>query len=177
MTQVTAPQAYGSLSEDATLTLERLLPGSIDRVWAYLTESDLRKQWLAAGTMEMRVGAPVELVWRNNELMEDPGQRPEGFGEEHRMDSEITELDPPHRLSISWGSTGGVTFELEPVGDMVRFTLTHRRIPDRSIMLNVSAGWHAHLDVLAARLAGEEPAPFWDRWAALKAEYEPRLPV
>jgi uncharacterized protein YndB with AHSA1/START domain len=177
MNQTIDPDTYGTLSEDATLTLERLLPGSIDRVWAYLTESDLRRQWLAAGTMEMRVGAPVELVWRNNELMEDPGQPPEGFGEEHRMESEITELDPPRRLSISWGSTGGVTFELEPVGDMVRFTLTHRRIPDRSIMLNVSAGWHAHLDVLAARLASDEAPPFWDNWAALKADYDKRLPA
>lgn len=176
MTQLATSDPYGALSEDATLTLERLLPGSIDRVWAYLTESDLRRQWLAAGTMEMRVGAPVELVWRNNELMENPGQPPEGFGGEHRMESEITELDPPHRLSISWGSTGGVTFELEPVGDMVRFTVTHRRIPDRSIMLNVSAGWHAHLDVLEARLAGREPEPFWDHWTELKAEYERRLP-
>ena len=177
MTQVAAPEAFGALSEDATLTLERLLPGSIDRVWAYLTESDLRRQWLAAGTMEMQVGAPVELVWRNNELMENPGQPPEGFGGEHRMESEITELDPPHRLSISWGSTGGVTFELEPVGDMVRFTVIHRRIPDRSIMLNVSAGWHAHLDVLAARLTGEQPQPFWNDWASLKAEYDRRLPA
>ena len=177
MTQMTAPNPYGALSEDATLTLQRLLPGSIDRVWAYLTESDLRRQWLAAGTMEMRVGAPVELVWRNSELMDNPGQRPEGFGEEHRMESEITELDPPYRLSISWGSTGGVTFELEPVGDMVRFTLTHRRIPDRSIMLNVSAGWHAHLDVLAARLEEEEPKPFWDNWTSLKADYEKRIPA
>lgn len=177
MTQMTAPNPYGALSEDATLTLQRLLPGSIDRVWAYLTESDLRRQWLAAGTMEMRVGAPVELVWRNNQLMDNPGQAPEGFGDEHRMESEITELDPPYRLAISWGSTGGVTFELEPVGDMVRFTLTHRRIPDRSIMLNVSAGWHAHLDVLAARLKGEEPTPFWDHWASLKADYEKRIPA
>jgi uncharacterized protein YndB with AHSA1/START domain len=177
MTQTTAPNPYGALSEDATLTLQRLLPGSIDRVWAYLTESDLRRQWLAAGTMEMRVGAPVELVWRNNELMDNPGQPPEGFGAEHRMQSEITELDPPYRLAISWGSTGGVTFELEPVGDMVRFTLTHRRIPDRSIMLNVSAGWHAHLDVLTARLEGEDPAPFWDRWASLKTDYEKRIPA
>ena len=175
MTQAITTGAYGTLSDDATLTLERLLPGSIDRVWAYLTESDLRKQWLAAGTMEMNVGAPVELVWRNSELMENPGTRPDGFGEEHRMESEITELDPPYRLSISWGTTGGVTFELEPVGDMVKFTVTHRRIPDRSIMLNVSAGWHSHLDVLAARLAGEEPEPFWDRWVGLKAEYERRL--
>ena len=91
------------------------------------------------------------------------------------MDDEITELDPPRRLSISWGNTGGVTFELEPVGDMVRFTVTHHRIPDRSIVLNISAGWHAHLDVLAARLSGEEPKPFWDHWAALKAEYAKRL--
>lgn len=177
MTQLATPDAYGALSEDATLTLQRLLPGSIDRVWAYLTESDLRQQWLAAGAMEMRVGASVELVWRNNELMENPGEPPEGFGEEHRMESEITELDPPYRLSISWGSTGGVTFELEPVGDMVRFTVTHRRIPDRSIMLNVIAGWHAHLDVLAARLAGKEPEPFWDHWSALKTEYAERLPA
>ena len=176
MSQVETSEEYGSLSEDATLTLERLLPGSIDRVWAYLTESDLRRQWLAAGTMEMRIGAPVELIWRNSELMEEPGQPPEGFGGEHRMASEITELDPPYRLSISWGSTGGVTFELEPVGDMVRFTVTHRRIPDRSTMLNIGAGWHAHLDILAARLAGEKPEPFWDRWASLKAEYDRRLP-
>jgi uncharacterized protein YndB with AHSA1/START domain len=176
MSQVETSEEYGSLSEDATLTLERLLPGSIDRVWAYLTESNLRRQWLAAGTMEMRIGAPVELIWRNSELMEEPGQPPEGFGGEHRMASEITELDPPYRLSISWGSTGGVTFELEPVGDMVRFTVTHRRIADRSTMLNIGAGWHAHLDILAARLAGEKPEPFWDRWASLKAEYDRRLP-
>jgi len=177
MTQTATSGAYGALGEDATLTLERLLPGSIDRVWAYLTESDLRRQWLAAGAMEMRLGAPVELVWRNNDLTDPPGNKPDGFGDEHRMECEITELDPPHRLAITWGSTGGVTFDLEPVGDMVRFTVTHRRIPDRSIMLNVSAGWHAHLDVLAARLAGEDPAPFWDHWAALKVEYADRLPA
>jgi len=175
MTQAATTQPFGVLTEPATLTLERLLPGSVDRVWAYLTESDLRRQWLAAGTMEMRVGAPVELVWRNSELSDPPGDRPEGFGEEHRLESEITELDPPRRLSISWGNTGGVTFELEPVGDMVRFTVTHHRIPDHSTALNVSAGWHAHLDVLATRLAGEEPKPFWDHWVALKAEYAKRL--
>jgi len=175
MNQAIEADAFGVLSEDATLTLERLLPGSIDRVWAYLTQSDLRRQWLAAGSMEMRVGSRLELVWRNDELSKDDGGRPEGFGEEHRMESEITELDPPYRLSISWGSTGGVTFELEPVGDMVRFTVTHHRILDRSTMLNVSAGWHAHLDVLAARLEGMEPEPFWGHWAKLKAEYDQRL--
>ena len=175
MTQSATAQPFGVLTEPATLTLERLLPGSVDRVWAYLTESDLRRQWMASGIMDMRVGGKVELVWRNQELTNPPGERPEGFGEEHRLESEITELDPPYRLGISWGSTGGVTFELEPVGDMVRFTVTHHRIPDHGTALNISAGWHAHLDVLAARLAGEEPKPFWDHWVALKAEYAQRL--
>jgi uncharacterized protein YndB with AHSA1/START domain len=175
MTQVATPDAFGALTEPATLTLQRLLPGSVDRVWAYLTESDLRRQWMASGVMDMRVGGKVELVWRNQELTNPPGERPEGFGEEHRLESEITELDPPYRLGISWGTTGGVTFELEPVGDMVRFTVTHHRIPDPAMRLNISAGWHAHLDVLAARLAGEEPKPFWDHWVALKAEYAKRL--
>ena len=177
MTELATSQEYGVLTAPTTLTIERLLPGSIDRVWAYLTESDLRRQWLAAGTMEMRVGSPVELVWRNNELMDNPGTPPEGLDGRHEMQSEITELEPPHRLAFTFGNAGEVTFDLEPVGDMVRLTLTHRRLPDRATMLKVSAGWHAHIDVLAARLGGEEPPPFWDNWVALKAEYERRLPA
>ena len=92
---------YGALTEPATLTIQRLMPGPIERIWAYLTESDLRRQWLAAGPMEMQVGTPFELVWRNDELTDPPGQRPAGFPEEHRMQSRITELDPPRRLAFS----------------------------------------------------------------------------
>jgi uncharacterized protein YndB with AHSA1/START domain len=169
---------FGVLAEQGTLTVKRLLPGSIDRVWAYLTESDLRRQWLAAGSMEMKQGARFELVWRNDQLTDPPGNKPDGFGDEHRMEAEITELDPPHKLSFTWGSTGGVSFELEPAGDKVLLTLTHRRIPERSTQLNISAGWHAHLDVLAARLAGDtHPVPFWDHWSGLKSEYEQRIPA
>jgi uncharacterized protein YndB with AHSA1/START domain len=171
------PDAYGVVTEPATLTIQRMLPGPIERVWAYLTESDLRRKWLAAGEMELKVGAPFEFVWRNNELTNPPGKRPEGFGEEHRMESRITELDPPRKLKIGWGKgTGDVSFELEPRGGKVLLTLIHRRMPDRGTTLGVSAGWHAHLDVLAARLAGEEPEPFWDRWSRLKAEYDQRIP-
>ena len=177
MNLLAKPDAFGTLIEPATLRIQRLLPGPIDRIWAYLTESDLRRQWLAAGTMEMAVGSPFELVWRNAELTDPPGRRPEGFGEEHRMEGEVTELDPPRKLCISWGKTGGVTFELEPAGNEVMLTVIHRRLPDRSTMLNVSAGWHAHLDVLAARAAGKAAGPFWDHWVRLKAEYDQRLPA
>jgi hypothetical protein len=56
-------------------------------------------------------------------------------------------------------------------------TMVHSRLPDRNTMLNVGAGWHMHLDILAARLTGGTPAPFLDGWAQLKSEYDVRLPV
>lgn len=168
--------AYGELTEPDTLTIRRLLPGPIDRVWAYLTESDLRRKWMAAGEMEMRLGGAFDLTWRNDELTSPPGTRPAGFGPEHSMQGRITELDPPYHLGITWGSTGGVAFELEQQGRNVLLTVTHRRVADRATLLNVSAGWHAHLDLLAARIGGTEPGPFWDHWSGLKTEYESRIP-
>lgn len=177
MNEVAMIDSYGVLIEPATLRIERLLPGPIDRVWAFLTQSDLRRQWLAAGEMPLEVGGEFELVWRNGELNDEPSERPVAFPEEHRMQSRVTEFDPPRMLAITWGSTGGVTFELEPQGEQVLLTLTHHRVPDRQTLLNVSAGWHAHLDTLAARASGEPPAPFWERWSRLKEEYDSRLPA
>jgi uncharacterized protein YndB with AHSA1/START domain len=178
MTDRPTPDSYGALTGPATLKIQRLLPGPIERVWAYLTESELRRKWLAAGQMEMKVGAAVELVWRNDELTNPPGQRPTGFGDEHRMQSRITELDPPRKLAIAWQGSGDVSFELEPRGNHVLLTVIHRRLPDRATLLMVGAGWHMHLDILVARATGkEEPAPFWDGWSRLKKEYDQRLPA
>lgn len=177
MNDLATTGSYGVLSEPATLTIERVLPGPIERVWAYLTESDLRRKWLASGDMQMKVGSTVDFVWRNDELSDPPGKRPPNFPEDHRMQCQITELDPPHKLAITWGSTGGVTFKLKAQGKDVLLTLIHHRIPERSILLNVSAGWHMHLDILVARARGEEPQPFWDGWARLKKDYDKRLPA
>jgi len=177
MTERETPDAYGVLTEPATLKIQRLLPGPIERIWRYLTEGDLRRQWLAAGPMEMNVGAPFELVWRNDELTNPPGRRPAGFSDEHRMQSRIVELDPPRKLVIAWGGSGDVSFELEPRGSEVLLTVIHRRLPDRTTMLKVGAGWHMHLDVLAARAMGKEPEPFWDGWSRLREEYDLRMPA
>lgn len=175
MKAILAENNYGVLTEPATLTIERRLPGPVDRLWSYLTDGDLRRQWLAAGAMEQVVGAPVELVWRNDELTDPPGTRPEGFGEEHRMACEIVAVDAPRLLSISWGSTGGVTFTLREDGDEVLLTIVHKRVEDPAVLLNVSTGWHAHLDMLEARLRGRAPAPHWDNFAQLRSAYAERL--
>ena len=85
MNAVANPDAYGVVTEPATLTIQRVLPGSVERAWDYLTRSDLRRQWLAAGDMELRAGGAFEFVWRNDELNGPAGQRPDGFPDEHRM--------------------------------------------------------------------------------------------
>ena len=171
------PSAYGALTGPAELTIQRLLPGPIERVWAYLTDSDLRKQWLASGDMQMSVGAPFEFVWRNDELSNPPAKRPEGFSAEHRMQSEIVEVDPPRKITFTWAPRGEVTFELNPQGSKVLLTVIHRRISDRANTLKVSAGWHMHLDIWVARANDQTPAPFWDGWARLQQEYDRRLPA
>ena len=176
MTDTITLDAYGALIEPATLKYERLLPGPIERVWAFLTESELRRQWLASGEMEMKAGSTFTLHWRNDELTEPPGRRPDGLDGVHSMESRITELDPPRKLAIAWKGSGDVSFELEPKGGQVLLTVIHRRIPDRATMVKVGGGWHKHLDILVDRLAGRAPTPFWDDWARLKGEYDQRLP-
>ena len=177
MNQLAIIDPYGVLVEPTTMRLQRLLPGPVERIWAYLTDSELRRKWLASGDMPMKVGGTFELVWRNDEITEPAGARPAEFGEEMRMESRVTDLDPPHRISFAWGGSGDVSFELEPRGDQVLLTITHRNLADRDTMLMIGAGWHIHLDVLVGELTGSRAEPFWDGWKRLRKEYDQRLPA
>ena len=44
------------------LRFERTLPASVDTVWKYLTESDLRARWFMGGSIDPRVGGSRILV-------------------------------------------------------------------------------------------------------------------
>jgi uncharacterized protein YndB with AHSA1/START domain len=171
-----AVAGFGEMIDPTTLKIQRMLPGSVERVWDYLTKSDLRRQWFAAGDMEMKTGASFELIWRNNELTNPPGKLPEGFSGSHQMTSTITVCDPPRKLAFTWGmgATGEVTFTLEPRGERTLLTVVHTGL-NRDMSSKVGPGWHAHIDVLAARMAGTEPEPFWDNWSRLHKVYESRL--
>ncbi len=176
MTDASLTEAHGHLSDATTLTMQRLLPGPIERVWAWLTESDLRARWLASGEMPLRAGSDFTLTWRNDDLTDPPGARPEGMSEVHSAGCRVLEAVPPTRLRYEWSGVGEVTFDLKPAGDKVLLTLTHARLAGRGRILAVSAGWHAHLDVLEARLTGAVPRPHWDNWRALRDVYEARIP-
>ncbi len=171
---------FGEYPTGDSLQIQRFLPGPIERVWEYLTDSELRRQWLASGEMRPEVGSAFEFVWRNTELDGNPvrgaaADDPECAVEEHRMGSEIVIWEPPHRLAFTWNKSGNVTITLEARNDEVLLTLTHVRLPDEGTIVGVSAGWHAHLDYLVARLAETEPVPFWDNHNRLQEAYEKRV--
>ena len=82
--------------EPSTLKVERLLPGPIERVWAYLTESDKRATWLAAGEFDLRVGGRIRLEFNNDKL---PGaEKRQGKGQ-GRFEGVITRLEPMRLLA------------------------------------------------------------------------------
>jgi len=174
---------YGMIIETGTLRIQRLLPGPIERVWAYLTESDKRATWLAAGEMKLENGAQVELVFRNSELTGEHEQTPAKYKHLNCSVSNvghITCLFPPRLLSFTWAEQGQsrpseVTFELTEQGKAVLLTVTHRRLANRDEMLSVAGGWHTHLDILVDRLHNRQPQPFWSTHTRLEEEYRARL--
>ncbi len=173
----TPESAYATMLDPTTLALSRRLPGPVERVWAYLTDSKLRRQWLAAGELRWEVGSPVEFVWRNDELSSSSIQRPAGFPEEQRMEGSVTEIIPSRKLAIAWDGFGEVSYELEREGGDVLLTMIQRHLPAREVIVMFASGSHAHLDILAACLTGAERPSFWDQWTRLQTEYESRIPA
>ncbi len=171
---------FGTVPEAGTIRFERLLPGPIERAWAYLTEPEKRGKWLASGPMELRVGGKFELIWRNSGLSPRKEKIPEKYQQfepEARMSGRITRCESPRLLSHTWeGGDSEVTYELTPRGGSVLLVLTHRRIASRKDMLSFGPGWHTHLGILKDLLNGEVPSPFWSAFAALESEYEKRIP-
>jgi uncharacterized protein YndB with AHSA1/START domain len=172
---------YVTLPAPDTLRIERLLPGPIERVWSYLTDSGKRGRWLASGAVEQHVGGLVEHVFRNSELTENDDPPPEkyaAYAGETRMQGRVTACEPPRLLAYTWGGVAGdseVTFELADRGDKVLLVVTHSRVSTHDDLLGASAGWHTHLDILVARLADHVPPRFWATHTRLEAEYAQRF--
>ncbi len=148
-----------------TIRVERLLPAPIERAWDYLTKPERLRGWLAEGEMDLRAGGQVELCF-------DAGEAPDRAKAGATIRGVVTRIEPPRALAYTWTDApedrppaerpvpdSEVSFELEPRDQHVRLALTHRRLPP-AFLPNCAAGWHTHLDILLARLRGEEPEPF-----------------
>lgn len=174
---------YGERLGQGSVRFRRTLPGPIDRVWAYLTESDKRAKWLAAGETELKKGGRVTLAFDHRQLSPLPDEKPPAkyadMPEQVTFTGVVTRCEPPRLLAYTWvgeDEASEVCYELEETGDRVVLTLTHTKLGSRSDEVGVLGGWHAHLDILEDVLAGREPAPFWRRFKPLDAHYDDTVP-
>ena len=156
--------AHAILQKPSTIRYERLLPGPIERVWAYLTDSKKRATWLAAGEFDLRLGGRIELHFDNEQISDEvapPNARGRG---KHSATGVITRLEPMRALAHTWSWDGGeseVLYELEPRGKDVLLVI-HHRLPDiRDLWMAVGGGWEAHTGILADQLSGVKPRGFW----------------
>lgn len=167
---------YGTLTAPDTIRFERLLPGPIERVWAFITESEKRARWLAGGDMPLKVGASFQLRFRHADLTPHDEVTPAKYKAIENgmtLDFKVTACEPPRLLSHTWperDADSEVTYELMAEGDAVRLVLTHRRL-SRETMHEVGPGWHAHLAILTAHITGETPPPFWQTHERLVPDY------
>jgi uncharacterized protein YndB with AHSA1/START domain len=125
------------------VSIERLFPVPVERVWYALTDSQMIKQWLmATDDFEAKVGARFTLRDQPH-----PGFR--GY-----VECQVLELSPPHRMVWSWSSAEGaaptrLVIELEADGAATRLTLRHTGDADERTVRGTTDGWPRKLEQLA----------------------------
>jgi uncharacterized protein YndB with AHSA1/START domain len=144
----------------AEVVFERRFDASRERVWLALTDPQELAGWLAPAEIDLRVGGTV--VFR--------------FDEDNVERGTITELREPELIAYTWNegkSDSIVRFELEPDGDGTQLRLRHT-FEGEADLPSYGGGWHHHLELLVAQIAGKPIA--WDtiRYRELKSEYERR---
>ena len=167
-----------TLIPPSTVRIERLLPGPVERVWAYLTESKKRATWLAAGEFDLRVGGKIELIFENDKLSDEKAPAGARAGGTRKFEGRITRLEPLRALGYSWnwdGRDSEVLYELTPQGKDVLLVIHHRLPEDRELNIAVGGGWGTHTGILADQLNGVKPRGFWSTHAQLMKEFAASL--
>jgi uncharacterized protein YndB with AHSA1/START domain len=148
-----------------TIRLERTLDAPIDKVWRYLTEADLRRDWFMGGT-DATAGGEFELLNDHDNLSDDKDVAyPESYAPYKGTvwSEKVIRFEPPRLLETTFqgGKNGTVTYELSAQGDKTRLVLTHSGIVSGSGAQDFGSGWNSHLTVLEERLAGRGVKDFW----------------
>jgi uncharacterized protein YndB with AHSA1/START domain len=145
------------------LRYERALPHRAERVWAALTRPERLATWLAACDRDL--GATGGYAFHF---------------EDSSAHGSVIRAEPPTLLEYTlleytWSSPDApeslLRWELRPDGDAAcTLVLTHVP-PVRDRTPELAAGWHSHLDSLAAVLAGGSGEWQHDRWRRLRDGY------
>jgi uncharacterized protein YndB with AHSA1/START domain len=146
----TAVTDKAEMTRVPAVRFERMLPGPMERIWDFLSDTDRLPAWYGEGVIEPRLGGSVLLM-------------------SGHVRGVIARWQPPRRLTYSWNvfengedrspyPESYLTIELEPRGGDVLLTLTHLPVLERFEKQN-AMGWHTYLDMLEAAVRGEPPEP------------------
>jgi uncharacterized protein YndB with AHSA1/START domain len=164
-TTLTPDGTLETRGDSYVMRFERRLRHPLRRVWAALTEPRHIVEWLAAAELDLAPGGRIRLEWLNAE----PG--------EFVATGTITRLDPPRLIEYDTDHHGRLTWALQPEGDGCVLSLTCTIPTDAAEATRQLAGWHVHLDLLAAALDGT-PRDWsrWtdDEWKIVHARYQER---
>ena len=142
----------------------RVIPRSVETVWAALTVPERLAEWLGApADLDLRVGGRYFV-----RFADAPG--------DDGVYGVITAFEPPRLLAYDWDDTGGDTnlrWELSSESEGCRLTFTQTGLTPWWF-IGGFAGWHSFLDDLCARLVGQPPADQSDvdaSYRAIEARY------
>jgi uncharacterized protein YndB with AHSA1/START domain len=146
------------------IRLERLLDAPAEKIWRYLTEADLRRQWFMGGT-DAKSEGEFDLIVDHDNLSTDDVPYPENYAKSKGtvMTERVIRFEPPRLLETTFqgGKNGTVTYELISEGDGTRLVLTHSGITSGTGAQDFGSGWNSHLTMLQEKLAGRSVRNFW----------------
>jgi uncharacterized protein YndB with AHSA1/START domain len=165
------------LTAPGRIEMTRALPGTQEKVWSYLVESDLRQKWFCAGEIEPREGGKIIFDFDHTRISKAPPPEKYAHQTKVRFEGTVLAYDPPHHLAFTWPESSGmdhttVTIRLKQIEGGVELHLVHENLHNREYRIGASAGWHAHTDILEDLLADRPATDFWPLHIALEEEYE-----
>jgi len=149
------------IAANRDLVLIRELRGSIEDVWASLTESERTGRWFASWTGDGRVGGAITLT-----LVAEEGAPTSA--------ATIEACEPPTRLAVRTVDASG-TWELEvtlePLGsERTRLTFVHH-LSASDQAEQTGPGWEYYLDRLDASRTDQPMPDFGDYWPSMGPYY------
>ena len=163
MTQETQPDTriagtVRSVDGRGVVRMEGRYDTDIDDLWSALTDARRLARWLAEVEGDLRVGGAFRATFTSG--WEGPG----------RVDT----CEPPQHLLVTMTPGGDDETVIEAVlvadGDGTMLVIEERGLPLEELAAH-GAGWQAHVEDLAAHVAGREPTDWRTRWLELAPSY------